>query len=91
VTPLYTACFASAIQYVARTRARTDGCEVTVRAGLAQLPQERFGLVVELDVRLPAMPQADAEQLVAEADLTCPYSNAIRGNVQVARTVRGTP
>ena len=85
----YAACFASAIRYAARTRARTDGCEVTARVGLAQLPQDRFGLVVELDVRLPALSQADAEALVAAADLTCPYSNAIRGNVQVTRSVRG--
>jgi lipoyl-dependent peroxiredoxin len=85
----YAACFASAIRYAARTRARTDGCEVTARVGLVQRPEDRFGLVVELDVRLPALPQAEAEALVAAADLTCPYSNAIRGNVEVTRVVRG--
>jgi Ohr subfamily peroxiredoxin len=87
----YAACFASALRYAARTRANTEGCEVTARVGLAQLPQDRFGLVVALDVRLPALSQADAEALVAAADLTCPYSNAIRGNVEVARVVQGAP
>jgi osmotically inducible protein OsmC len=86
----YAACFASAIRYAARTRARTDGCEVTASVGLVQAAEHAFALVVELDVQLPALSQADAEALVAAADLTCPYSNAIRDNVQVTRVVRGT-
>lgn len=85
----YAACFASALRYAAPARADTEGCEVTARVGLDQLPQNRFRLLVELDVRLPALAQAEAEALVAAADLTCPYSNAIRGNVAVTRTVRG--
>jgi organic hydroperoxide reductase OsmC/OhrA len=42
-----------------------------------------FGLVVQLSAGLPGVERRTAEQLVAEAHQICPYSNAIRGNVDV--------
>jgi organic hydroperoxide reductase OsmC/OhrA len=42
-----------------------------------------------MTVTVPELTQADAEQLVGEADRSCPYSNAVRGNVEVALTAKG--
>ena len=36
---------------------------------------------------VPALSPAEARELVAKADLICPYSNATRGNIEVALTV----
>jgi organic hydroperoxide reductase OsmC/OhrA len=56
--------------------------------GLGTIGEGRFGLVVALDVTLPSISdRAVAEELVAEADRRCPYSNAVRGNVEVTITV----
>jgi osmotically inducible protein OsmC len=48
-----------------------------------------MGLAVELIVELPSIPdRAQAEDLVASAHKLCPYSNAIRDNVEVTLTVK---
>jgi lipoyl-dependent peroxiredoxin len=49
--------------------------------------ERRFGLEVELRVRLPGVSRADAEALVAAAHEGCPYSNAVRGNIPVTVTL----
>ena len=40
-----------------------------------------------LDISLPGVARADAEDLVAKAHLVCPYSNATRNNVDVKLAV----
>ena len=42
-----------------------------------------FGIAVRLNITLPGMERAAAEQLVAEAHKVCPYSNATRNNIDV--------
>lgn len=44
-------------------------------------------LGVALHVNLPDVEQAQAEEIVAQAHQTCPYSRAIRGNIEVQLTV----
>jgi organic hydroperoxide reductase OsmC/OhrA len=46
-----------------------------------------FGLVLGMAVTIAGINQATAEDLVRRADMVCPYSNAIRGNVAVPKTV----
>ena len=41
--------------------------------------------------RPPGMLHESAQALVDEADLTCPYSKATRGNINVAICVTTTP
>src|ERR1035437_8499294 len=66
-----------------------DDCTVTARVGLGTIGEGRFGLTVALDVTLPSIADhAVAEELVAGAHKRCPYSNAVRGNIEVAITVR---
>jgi osmotically inducible protein OsmC len=40
-------------------------------------------------VEVPNVSQSDAEALVADAHQVCPYSNAVKGNIDVRLTTRG--
>ena len=87
----FAACLESALGVVARRR-RLEAGDVEIDSRVALYPTEDrgFRLGVELDVTLPSI---DAEQaaveLVEAAELVCPYSNAIRGNVEVKLTANG--
>ena len=84
----YAACFHSALRLVAR-RAGADvqGSEVTGRVGIGPTGTGGYGLAVTLRVALPAVPADTARALVEQAHQVCPYSNATRGNIEVALTV----
>ncbi|MBB5155236.1 organic hydroperoxide resistance protein [Saccharopolyspora phatthalungensis] len=79
----YAACFHSALQLVAR-RAKADIADssVTAQVGIGR-NGGGFGLSVALVVDLPGVPREQAQELAAAADEVCPYSNAIRGNVEI--------
>ncbi|GAA2195515.1 organic hydroperoxide resistance protein [Micromonospora lupini] len=87
----YAACFHSALRLVAR-RAKADVSDsvVTAEVGIGPNGSGGFGLTVRLVVDLPAVARDAAEQLVEQAHQVCPYSNATRGNIDVALTVRET-
>jgi lipoyl-dependent peroxiredoxin len=38
---------------------------------------------VELGISLPGLARAEADSLVEEAHIVCPYSNATRGNIPI--------
>jgi Ohr subfamily peroxiredoxin len=85
----YSACFHSALTLVAR-RARVDvtGSSVTAEVGLGRRDDgPGYGLTVHLRVAVPGLPEPEARDLVERADLVCPYSNAVRGNITVTREV----
>ena len=89
----YAACFESALGAVAR-RARTDIGDVSIDSRVSLSPGEErtFTLAVALDVTLPDVADpARATELVAAAHKVCPYSNATRGNIDVALTANGQP
>jgi osmotically inducible protein OsmC len=49
-----------------------------------------FGIAVALNVSLPDVSdETTAVKLVADAHAVCPYSNAVRGNIEVALTANG--
>jgi Ohr subfamily peroxiredoxin len=88
----YAACFANAMRSVARRDGREEavaGATVTAEVDIGAIGGGRFGLAVRLIARVPALEQADAEDLVERAHERCPYSNATRGNIDVARVVHG--
>ena len=60
---------------------------VTADVSLCVRDDGGFALEVELKVNLPGIDKATAEALVVQADGTCPYSHAIRGNIPVKITV----
>ena len=84
----YAACFHSALKLVAgQSKLDVTGSEVSASVSIGGLPSGGFGLAVELDVHTPNLEQSVAEGLVARAHEVCPYSNATRGNIEVALRV----
>ena len=84
----YAACFHSALQLVARqAKANIADSTVGARVGIGQLEGGGFGLAVELEVSLPGVARAQAQELTEKAHQVCPYSNATRGNVDVTLEV----
>ena len=86
----YAACFHSAMRLVARhLKLDPEGSTVTARVSLG--PAEGmlgYGLAVELEVAVPGVPDTEqARELVEAAHQVCPYSNAIRDNVDVTLTL----
>ena len=48
---------------------------------------QAYGIAVRLNVSLPGMDRAQAQQLIDAAHQVCPYSNATRGNIDVKITL----
>lgn len=84
----YAACFHSALKLVAgKLGGDPTDSEVVADVTLGLLDDGGFGLAVALEVSLPAMDAEAALVLVKAAHEVCPYSNAVRGNVEVALSV----
>lgn len=85
----YAACFGNAVIHVTRKTHKVADEDVTVKATVGMQPNDSggFKLAVALDVAIAGVDQATAEEIVEEAHRACPYSNAIRGNVDVALNV----
>jgi lipoyl-dependent peroxiredoxin len=86
----YAACFENALMHVSRDAGRRfadSDIEVIADIGLSRNAKGAFVLSAALSVTIVGVDQATAETLVTGADAICPYSNAIRGNVNVAITV----
>ena len=84
----YAACFHSALQTVARRQKVEFGAStVTAKVGIGPNDQRGFELAVTLVVELPGVEREAAQQLVDAAHQVCPYSNATRGNIDVALEV----
>ncbi|TPM30142.1 organic hydroperoxide resistance protein [Mesorhizobium sp. B2-3-4] len=84
----YAACFESAVRFVARKQ-KLPLTDAAITSTVSLLPNgEGFRLGVALAVETKGLDQAAAEALVSEAHQICPYSNAIRGNVEVALSVK---
>ncbi|ALR22965.1 organic hydroperoxide resistance protein [Sphingobium scionense] len=86
----YAACFENAVIHVTRAQAdkvRDDDIKVIGEVGLLPNAQGGFNLAVTLDVEIAGVDQAKAEEIVQAAHAVCPYSNAVKGNVDVALNV----
>lgn len=86
----YAACFLGALKFVAAQGKHAKvPADATVNAtvGIGPRSDKGFGLAVELKVSLPGVDREAAEALVAEADTICPYSHAVRGNIEVKLSV----
>jgi lipoyl-dependent peroxiredoxin len=88
----YAACFQSALLAIAQGH-RLDAADsqITARVGIGPTGHGGFGIQVALDLHAPHLPPAEAADLMARADERCPYSNATRGNIEVALSVDGIP
>jgi Ohr subfamily peroxiredoxin len=84
----YAACFHSALKLVGgREKLDVTGTAVTAAVSIGALPDGGFGLSVELSVHAPNLDHDTALALVEKAHQVCPYSNATRGNIEVALSV----
>ena len=84
----YAACFHSALRLVAQqSSADVSESEVVADVSLASNDAGGFGLAVQLEVTLPHVDRDQAQRLVEQAHQVCPYSNATRGNIEVALAV----
>jgi len=84
----YSACFIGAMKVVAGKMKVALPAETSIAADVSIGPiAEGFGIQVALNVSIPGVERATAEQIVHAAHQVCPYSNATRGNIDVALNV----
>jgi Ohr subfamily peroxiredoxin len=87
----YSACFIGAMKAVAVRQKIKLPAEVAITAEVGIGPMTgkagAFSIAVAMTVSVPGMDKAAVEALVQAAHEVCPYSNATRGNVDVAFTV----
>jgi Ohr subfamily peroxiredoxin len=88
----YAACFEGAIKTVARRqKLEADDVSIDSKVSLGPAEDKSYTIAVELDVTLPQLDEEQAAQIVEAAHQVCPYSNATRGNIDVALTANGRP
>lgn len=87
----YAACFEGALGVVARRqKVDADDAVIDSKVNLTPNGEGGFQLSVALDVTLPSITDGDvAAEVVRAAHQVCPYSNATRGNIEVALTANG--
>ena len=88
----YSNCYLGAIKFVAGKEqppvAITPDSTVTAKVTLgARDDGGGFEIAVAMDVRLPGVDRAKAEDIARKAHTVCPYSWSIRGNVDVKTTI----
>ena len=86
----YAACFENALLRVSREdglKFADEDVEVTAEISLSRNDAGNFLLSASLAIALRGVNQQKAEELVKAAHKICPYSNAIRGNVDVGFTI----
>jgi len=80
----WSACFESAIALAARKRKIVLPADVVIDAEIdLHLGDSGYFLSARLNVSMPAVERDVAQALVNEAEQTCPYSKATRGNINV--------
>ena len=85
----YSACFGSALDGVIRKEKLSAGTtSVTAEVSLGKIDENRYGLAVTLTVEIPGVDKEVAKELAEKAHQVCPYSNAVRGNVEVRLLVK---
>ncbi|AOH87177.1 Ohr subfamily peroxiredoxin (plasmid) [Sphingomonas panacis] len=87
----YAACFGNAVIHVTRKlekKIRDNDVEVSSTVSLLPTDSGGFALAVALEITIAGVDQTSAEEIVAEAHKVCPYSNAVKGNIDVALSVK---
>jgi Ohr subfamily peroxiredoxin len=80
----WSACFEGAMQFVARQKKLTLPPETAIDAEVdLNQGDGGFFLRARLNVTIPGVERAIAQEIVNEAHQVCPYSKATRGNIDV--------
>ena len=86
----YSGCYLGAVRFVAGKEkvTVTPDASVTAHVGVGMREDGGgFGLEVALDVHLPGVDKAVAEDIAAKAHVVCPYSHATKGNIKVTTRI----
>jgi len=84
----YAACFIGALKVVAGQQKVSLPSDTHINSEVSIGAIEGgFGIAVKLAVSLGDMDKTEAKALVEKAHQVCPYSNATRGNIEVALDV----
>ena len=85
----WSACFLGAMQRNAQALGVRFPADAAVDAevDLANTAEKSFFLQARLHVSLPGLDRAQAQSIVDLAHQTCPYSKAIRGNIDVVTSL----
>lgn len=80
----YSACFMGAMKFVAGQKKLSVPADTAIDASvdIGPIPQG-FGIAVKMQISVPGMDRAVAQDLINAAHVVCPYSNATRGNIEV--------
>ncbi|UTV30708.1 organic hydroperoxide resistance protein [Photobacterium atrarenae] len=85
----YAACFSNAVLHVAREgKIALKTAPVSAQVGIGPNTQGGFALTVSLAATVD-LPQDQAIALIRTAHDVCPYSNAVKGNIDVKLSVNG--
>lgn len=79
----YAGCFDNALGHVAQAMKLQVTSKTSAEVGLGMNAQGGYALDVDLYIELKGISDEEAKALVEKTDMVCPYSNAIRGNVEV--------
>ncbi|MGX1023667.1 organic hydroperoxide resistance protein [Psychroflexus sp. MBR-150] len=79
----YSACFDNALQMIARAEKLNIESATTAKIGLAMYNSTSYGLTATIDVDIKGIEKEKAQELLDKAHSTCPYSLALKGNVDV--------
>ncbi|MCG8697007.1 MAG: Ohr family peroxiredoxin, partial [Bacteroidales bacterium] len=80
----YAACFDGALNLVARQHRHKISSEVKATVSLQMSETEGFNIAAALDVTIDGVEKQVAQELLDMAHATCPYSKAIKGNVEIS-------
>ena len=85
----YSACFIGALKAVAGMKKVDLPADTSIDASvdLGKIPNA-YSIAVRMDISLPGMDRAAAQDLIDAANQVCPYSNATRGNIEVTLTLK---
>lgn len=86
----YSACFLGAMKFVAGQQKLKLPEDTRVAADVGIGPRDDgtgFGIAVTLNITVPGLDKAEAQDLVDKAHVVCPYSHATRGNIPVTLNV----
>jgi len=85
----YSACFLGALKVAAQQIRQPIPADASITAtvGIGPRSEGGFGITAALEISLPGIERALAQQLVESAHQICPYSNATRNNVDVQLSI----
>ena len=84
----WSACFEGAMGLAAKAQGVTLPADLAIDAQVElRLGDEGYSLAARLNVHVPGIDQAVARQLIEIAHRTCPYSKAIKGNIDALVTL----